>query len=77
LRHTDIPGEIIELVHNEAWGFSAEVYEALENGEFTTDDLSRCVLEGRLHKRERDEKKTAADGWKYTIWGPSSGGHRF
>jgi hypothetical protein len=77
LRHHDISPEIVELVRDERWDFSMKVRQAPEDGDFTTYDLSRCVLEGGPRKRERDEKRTAVDGWKYTIWGPSTSGHPF
>lgn len=77
MRRGDIPREVTELVRDDCWDVSAKVYEALDDGNFTEDDLVCCVLEGKLHKRERDERNEAVDGRKYTIWGPSAGGHPF
>jgi hypothetical protein len=67
----------VELVRDDCWDLSGKVCRALGDAEFTEDDLVRCVLEGKLHKRERDEWKEAVDGRKYTIWGPGSGGRPF
>ena len=77
MRHDDIPPEVIDLVRDKCWDASGKVYEALDDAQFTEEDLLFCVCEGKLRKRERDEMNEAVDGWKYTIWGAGSGGRPF
>lgn len=69
---------IRELVASGRWVASRRhVAPRLEDGEFTNDDLESAVLTGKLHKRQRDEKRTAVDGNKYTIIGRATGGYGF
>jgi hypothetical protein len=77
LRHNDIPHLILELVRNEHWDFSAKVLQALEDYEFSEEDLKCCVHTGSLDKSERDEYGEAVDGRKYTILGRAVSGHSF
>ena len=44
----------------------------LENGKYDYDDLTNSILNGKVHKKERDEKKNSK--YKYTIVGPALDG---
>ena len=75
MRPKDVPHLILELVRNEHWGFSAKVLQALEDYEFSDEDLKCCVCEGSVHKSEKDEQGDAVDGRKYTILGRAVSGY--
>ena len=77
MRHSDIPHLILELVRNDHCGFSAKVLQALEDYEFSDEDLKCCVCNGSVAKSERDEYGEAVDGKKYTILGSAVSGYPF
>lgn len=57
---------------------SAKVDALLEHGEFDLEDLETAILSAaRIHKRERDEKRSSVDGYKYTIIGRDRAGLPF
>ncbi len=77
MRHNDVPPLILELVRSGHWDFSAKVLQALEDYEFSEEDLKCCVHTGALAKSERDEYGEAVDGKKYTILGRAVSGYPF
>lgn len=77
MRHNDIPHLILELVRNEQWDFSAKVLQALEDCEFSDEDLKCCIHTGSVAKSEKDEYGEAVDGKKYTILGRAVSGYPF
>ena len=50
----------------------------MEDEWFSEEDLIHCIAYAtQIYKEERDELHQAVDGYKYTIIGSDSTGHRF
>jgi hypothetical protein len=62
-----------ELVAARRLLFSAKAQQQLDTGRCSIEVLVHSILYGKVHKKERDELKEAR--YKYTIIGPSVGGH--
>lgn len=77
MKSKDIPKDIKDLVAGGNCHFSVHIQEALADYEFSEADLRCCVLQGRLHKRETDEKQDAVDSNKYVIYGRAVSGCPF
>ncbi len=70
--------EIKVLIAKRQYEVSQKVQELLEQEYFDKQDLENCILTAtRIHKRQRDERGTAADGRKYVIIGLDTHGRRF
>ena len=70
--------QIKALIEATSYATSDHVDEGLDAGYFDLEDIEQAILSaGRIHKRERDERRESVDGYKYTIIGRNRAGNAF
>ena len=70
--------DIQNLIERKEFRISNKVAEYVDLGEFSRDDLIRCIETApKIAKREKDERGESVDGYKYTIIGWNTRGLRF
>ena len=66
------------LIAERRYHYSNKVRGFIEDGDFTQEDLERCILSAiEIQKAEEDELGQAVDGMKYTIIGTDTLGESF
>lgn len=68
---------IQKLVRCCNYELSERVFNKIAEGDFSREDIENSIFCGNIRKREKDEKKVAKDGYKYTICGPGVNGLAF
>ncbi len=70
--------QIKNLIHCDEFTASRKVLDQIDNGEYTTNDLTTCIITAeRIYKSEHDEHVQAVDGLKHIIIGYDTHGARF
>ncbi len=66
------------LIAARRYHYSNTVRDFIEEGDFSEEDLERCILSAtEIQKAEEDELGLAIDGQKYTILGADTLGQSF
>ena len=66
--------KILRLVLRDRWRLGSHALDKIEVGEVARGEIQHALLNGKIERVQRDEKKVAVDGRKYVICGRAPSG---